>query len=69
MVDTVISSSQLIILSDILLEGVVNTDKGPVILPAQKLSKKQRENVSNLIKNNINKVLEVVNETKPGKIS
>ena len=39
-------STQLLILADVLLESVVTTNKGQVIIPSSKLSQRQRENLS-----------------------
>ena len=65
-IETLISSTQLLILADLLLESVVNTEKGLVIIPASKLSKTQRENMSKLVENNLSKIIGIIEETKPG---
>ena len=65
-IETLISSTQLLILADLLLESVVNTEEGPVLIPARKMSKTQKENVSRLIENNLGRIIGIIEDTKPG---
>ena len=65
-IETLISSTQLLILADLLLESVVNTEEGPVLIPARMMSKSQRENVSRLIENNLGRIIGIIEDTKPG---
>ena len=56
---------QLLILADILMESSVVTNKGPVIIPIQKLSEKKKKNISEIVSMHLGTLLALVDKNKP----
>ena len=61
----IITLTQLLILSDVLLASSLPSEKGTVIIPASRLSSKQRQTISAHVQEYCDKALEDL-EKKPG---
>ena len=56
---------QLLILADVLLESVVNSRNGPIFLPVDKMTVKQKEDVSNLVKSHLENMMKMFRTIEP----
>ena len=59
---------QLLILADIVMESMVTTSKGPVIIPTSKLTEKQRANISGVITAHLETLVERIEKNRPSKL-
>ena len=58
---------QLLILADVVPECVVTTSSGKVLIPPQKLTNKQREDVSKLVTRHLDNLFERFDDSKSGR--